>query len=209
MNETLEAMARAIFDDWFVDFSPARARMEGLEPYLAPEVWRLFPDRRPEAAAHRPTRRSPVRTVRTGAPTACPLPRNPPRPRAGRHRSRNASSVDLRSRDRETSMARRFPVATQRRRPCRGERDPAVAGEDAALGEAGAQRTDRAERGVASCAGPSQAAGVTTSRPGGGARRRRGRLATATPHAGHPPPRGLRPEPRCGPPYAPSTDGAR
>ena len=45
MNETLEAMARAIFDDWFVDFGPTRARTEGREPYLAPEVWRLFPDR--------------------------------------------------------------------------------------------------------------------------------------------------------------------
>ena len=45
MNETLEAMARAIFDDWFVDFGPVRARTEGREPYLAPEVWRLFPDR--------------------------------------------------------------------------------------------------------------------------------------------------------------------
>ena len=45
MNETLEEMARAIFDDWFVDFGPTRARMEGREPYLAPEVWRLFPDR--------------------------------------------------------------------------------------------------------------------------------------------------------------------
>ena len=45
MNETLEAMARAIFDDWFVDFGPARAKMERREPYLAPEVWRLFPNR--------------------------------------------------------------------------------------------------------------------------------------------------------------------
>ena len=45
MNETLEAMARAIFDDWFVDFGPVRAKMERREPYLAPEVWRLFPDR--------------------------------------------------------------------------------------------------------------------------------------------------------------------
>ena len=45
MNETLEEMARAIFDDWFVDFGPTRARMEGRKPYLAPEVWRLFPDR--------------------------------------------------------------------------------------------------------------------------------------------------------------------
>ncbi len=45
MNETLEAMARAIFKDWFVDFGPTRARMEGREPCLAPEIWNLFPDR--------------------------------------------------------------------------------------------------------------------------------------------------------------------
>ena len=45
MNETLEAMARAIFQDWFVDFGPVRAKMEGREPYLPPELWDLFPDR--------------------------------------------------------------------------------------------------------------------------------------------------------------------
>ena len=45
MNETLEAMARALFKDWFVDFGPTRAKMEGREPYLAPELWDLFPDR--------------------------------------------------------------------------------------------------------------------------------------------------------------------
>ncbi len=44
MNETLEAMARAIFKDWFVDFGPTRAKMEGQEPYLPPEIWNLFPD---------------------------------------------------------------------------------------------------------------------------------------------------------------------
>ena len=44
MNETLEAMARAIFRDWFVDFGPTRAKMEGHEPYLAPKLWDLFPD---------------------------------------------------------------------------------------------------------------------------------------------------------------------
>jgi type I restriction enzyme S subunit len=44
MNETLEAMARAIFKDWFVDFGPTRAKMEGREPYLTPEIWALFPD---------------------------------------------------------------------------------------------------------------------------------------------------------------------
>jgi type I restriction enzyme S subunit len=44
MSETLEAMARAIFKDWFVDFGPTRAKMEGGAPYLAPEIWALFPD---------------------------------------------------------------------------------------------------------------------------------------------------------------------
>ena len=44
MNETLEAMARALFKDWFVDFGPTRAKAEGRDPYLAPELWNLFPD---------------------------------------------------------------------------------------------------------------------------------------------------------------------
>ena len=44
MNVTLEAMARAIFKDWFVDFGPTRAKAEGREPYLAAELWNLFPD---------------------------------------------------------------------------------------------------------------------------------------------------------------------
>lgn len=43
-NETLEAMARALFRDWFVDFGPTRAKMAGEAPYLAPELWELFPD---------------------------------------------------------------------------------------------------------------------------------------------------------------------
>ena len=44
MNETLEAMARAIFKDWFVDFGPIRAKMEGHAPYLTSDLWDLFPD---------------------------------------------------------------------------------------------------------------------------------------------------------------------
>ena len=44
MNRTLEEMARSIFQDWFVDFGPTRAKMEGREPYLPPELWDLFPD---------------------------------------------------------------------------------------------------------------------------------------------------------------------
>jgi type I restriction enzyme S subunit len=35
---------RAIFQDWFVDFGPVRAKLEGREPYLPPELWGLFPD---------------------------------------------------------------------------------------------------------------------------------------------------------------------
>ncbi len=44
MNETLEAMVRAIFKDWFVDFGPTRAKAEGRARHLAPELWGLFPD---------------------------------------------------------------------------------------------------------------------------------------------------------------------
>jgi type I restriction enzyme S subunit len=45
MNETLEATARAIFKDWLVAFGPTRAKAEGRAPYLAPEIWALFPER--------------------------------------------------------------------------------------------------------------------------------------------------------------------
>ena len=45
MNRTLEEMARAIFQDWFVDFGPVRAKLEERQPYLPPELWALFPDR--------------------------------------------------------------------------------------------------------------------------------------------------------------------
>lgn len=44
-NQTLEAMARALFKDWFVDFGPVRVKMEGREPYLPADLWQLFPDR--------------------------------------------------------------------------------------------------------------------------------------------------------------------
>jgi type I restriction enzyme S subunit len=51
MNETLEAMARAIFKDWFVDFGPTRAKIEGRAAYLPEASWRLFPDRFDPAAS--------------------------------------------------------------------------------------------------------------------------------------------------------------
>lgn len=45
MNETLEAMAWAIFKSWFVDFDPVRAKVEGRDPGLPKKIADLFPDR--------------------------------------------------------------------------------------------------------------------------------------------------------------------
>ena len=52
-------MARAIFKDWFVAFGPTRAKIEGRPPYLAADLWALFPDRlgeegNPEGWNHKP-----------------------------------------------------------------------------------------------------------------------------------------------------------
>jgi len=50
-NETLEAMARALFKAWFVDFEPVRAKIEGrwrrgeTLPGLPAHLYDLFPDR--------------------------------------------------------------------------------------------------------------------------------------------------------------------
>jgi Restriction endonuclease S subunits len=44
MNETLEAMAQALFKSWFVDFDPVRAKMEGRPTGLPKEIEDLFPD---------------------------------------------------------------------------------------------------------------------------------------------------------------------
>ena len=44
-NETLEAMARALFKSWFVDFDPVRAKMEGRDTGLPQHLADLFPDR--------------------------------------------------------------------------------------------------------------------------------------------------------------------
>jgi type I restriction enzyme S subunit len=51
INETLEAMARALFKAWFVDFEPVRAKLEGRWrhgqsiPGLPAHLYNLFPDR--------------------------------------------------------------------------------------------------------------------------------------------------------------------
>lgn len=44
MNETLEAMARALFRSWFVDFDPVRTKAEGRDPELPGPLAALFPD---------------------------------------------------------------------------------------------------------------------------------------------------------------------
>lgn len=45
-NATLEAVAQAIFKEWFVDFGPVRAKMEGRQPEgMSREIADLFPDR--------------------------------------------------------------------------------------------------------------------------------------------------------------------
>jgi type I restriction enzyme S subunit len=44
MNETLEAMARALFKSWFVDFDPVRAKAEGRDVHAPSATCGLFPD---------------------------------------------------------------------------------------------------------------------------------------------------------------------
>ena len=45
MNETLEAMARALFKSWFVDFDPVRANVDGRDAGLQQDIADLFPGR--------------------------------------------------------------------------------------------------------------------------------------------------------------------
>ena len=44
-NETLEAMARALFQSWFVDFDAVRAKAKGRDPGLPQPLADLFPAR--------------------------------------------------------------------------------------------------------------------------------------------------------------------
>ncbi|HSV73792.1 MAG TPA: restriction endonuclease subunit S, partial [Chthonomonadales bacterium] len=45
MSETLEAMARALFKSWFIDFDPVRAKAAGRDPGLPTPLADLFPAR--------------------------------------------------------------------------------------------------------------------------------------------------------------------
>ena len=44
VNETLEAMARALFKSWFIDFDPVHAKAAGRDPGLPADIAALFPD---------------------------------------------------------------------------------------------------------------------------------------------------------------------
>ena len=44
MSQTLESIARALFNSWFVDFDPVRAKAEGCNPRLQPHLAGLFPE---------------------------------------------------------------------------------------------------------------------------------------------------------------------
>lgn len=45
MNKTLDVMARGLFQSWFLDFEPVRAKMEGRDTELPRHILELFPDR--------------------------------------------------------------------------------------------------------------------------------------------------------------------
>jgi len=45
MNKTLEAIARALFTSWFVNFDPVCAKADGRDPGLPKQIADLFPDR--------------------------------------------------------------------------------------------------------------------------------------------------------------------
>jgi type I restriction enzyme S subunit len=45
MNDTIEAILSVIFKDWFIDFGPTRAKMEGRVAYLLSDIWSRFPNR--------------------------------------------------------------------------------------------------------------------------------------------------------------------
>ena len=63
MNETLEAMARALFKSWFVDFEPVRAKAEGRDPGLPQSFADLFPARLVESELGRTPEGWPVEAL--------------------------------------------------------------------------------------------------------------------------------------------------
>ena len=53
MNGTLEAMARALYTSWFVDFDPVRAKQAGRDTGFPAQVAALFPDHLVDSASGR------------------------------------------------------------------------------------------------------------------------------------------------------------
>ena len=43
INLAIESIAQSHFKDWFIDFGPTRTKIIEQAPYLAPEIWSLFP----------------------------------------------------------------------------------------------------------------------------------------------------------------------
>ena len=72
MNETLEAMARALFKSWFVDFDPVRAKMEGRDTGLPQPLADLFPDRLVESELGEIPEGWEIKPLEKAAMTACP-----------------------------------------------------------------------------------------------------------------------------------------
>jgi len=74
MSETLEAMARALFKSWFVDFDPVRAKAEGRDPGLPQPLADVFPpaSSTPNSARFRRGGRSRASTRSHGFSTASP-----------------------------------------------------------------------------------------------------------------------------------------
>jgi type I restriction enzyme S subunit len=85
LNQTLEAMARALFKDWFVDFGPVRAKMEGREPYLPADLWQLFPDRLDDEGKPEGWRRSTIGSEVTVCGGSTPSTKEPAFWEGGEH----------------------------------------------------------------------------------------------------------------------------
>jgi type I restriction enzyme, S subunit len=64
MAETLESIVRALFQSWFVDFDPVRAKAEGRETGLPRDIAYLFPERLVESGIGEIPERWGVTTVR-------------------------------------------------------------------------------------------------------------------------------------------------
>ena len=84
-NQTLEAMSRALFKDWFVDFGPVRAKMEGREPYLPADLWQLFPDRLDDEGKPEGWRRSTIGSEVTVCGGSTPSTKEPAFWEGGEH----------------------------------------------------------------------------------------------------------------------------